>query len=1215
MGAFSQFLQKNTKTNFGSFLQKHSSTESKPAPTLPNLSTSNSTPAFNDTSVSSGVKEGTKVLGSFAKEVAQGTARTVGTVGITAANTAAKTVGAEQPFASEIDPNGNRISRAVFGDETIKDLPTYGKAGLDFLRKHGVNLPDYAALPLGVLGVVADLSGTGKPTREAAEAAFKKALDEGTDPTVSALTLFDNGKGNIVIDPDKLKLVTGEKTQATHEKYSQIAKQTFAQALEVDPNPEVHFLAGGSGSGKTETVLKMLSNDPSVKGIIYDGTLADYDSALSKFKQVEAADKTPVIDAVLPDIERAWKFQQSRAIRTGREVPLDIFVQTHVGVVNTLRRLASEGYDVRLLDTRNVRSKAQLEQTPKLSNPQDVLAVLDDVSYDANELLTRLPNVKLSEKQHRKALVRAEEARRALGGGDSGDGVQRDLLRGGGDLPRIERRIIDDTPEFGSAGKLDEIRSRTRGVISDEEAQKVAHTLGYTEERVLRIPLGKSLNKEEVLAVQGVTKNAVDTLKQMEGQLATLAKDSASYRNLRNEYALQKMKVVKLHAVERGVAAEAGRALQVHKATAEAIGKEEQYFAKLLNDPDVPQDVKDLITQKVGEFADEPEKLRDVLRSLHQASLMEMFVEFATAIKLYGIPTHLVNTISSATRLLLNLPIRTVSAGLDSLESVLRGRPRERFLTDVKAEAIGQYMGFRDSWRHALNALKDENYVNTMKQMQDFNPRGPAIKGRFGKDTAFDRALDVFGKGVRSSFRLLGAEDLLIRGPARMGVLYTEASRRAIKAGFEPGTKEFDEFFAKQIFEPDAKMLEDAEKGADIVLFQDELHPVLNKINEVRHAWPVTKLVIPFFKTLNNLIKQGFEFSALAPILPSVRGALKTPGARSDALAKMAIGTSITLPLTMYALEDNITLGAPKNPIERDEFFAEGKQAYSVKIGDKWYPFARFSPYSEWFVTAGLMAEAVKNEDEEAFSQRLANAFFTLTQNYMDKSFVSGLNDFLEATTDPNKADKWLQNFVTGATIPTIVSGAARAIDPTFREVNNIKEAYMSKIPGLSDNLDSRVDVFGEDVLRPGTGVQRFLSPVVPSQVQVDVVRSELKDIGVSVGFPSQQAFGFEVSDEAYRDIKVASGKIIYSTLFKIMQTPEYQNLDAKDKERLVNKVVDRSREAARVKYATENLIMSRIKDRLKDRGLSNEQAEEQAVKVYEFIKTQNGTASPEAQE
>jgi hypothetical protein len=780
------------------------------------------------------------------------------------------------------------------------------------------------------------------------------------------------------------------------------------------------------------------------------------------------------------------------------------------------------------------------------------------------------------------------------------------------EFPKIERRAMAAIPEFATPENIEKLRSRTRGVISDEEAYETARSLGITEDQVLNFPVGKILTKEEKTAVSGLVQNNVETLRALEKNLpkALLTPEDEVSRRVVEQYALQKVKVMKMLAVERGIAAETGRALQAHKMLAQSISDEEARIAKFLSDPKVTQDKKDYVLDMISRNGNDPEKMRDLLRKLNDPKFTEMLAEFATAIKLYGIPTHLVNVLTSATRTLLNVPLRATSGAIDTVISKLAGREKERFVREALLEATGQWQGWKESWRDALKALADENYAQEVRKLQDVAPKGPAIRGRLGKDSTYDRFLDVFGKSVRLSFRALGAEDLLIRGPAERGAAYVLVGRAAMKKGIQPGTKEFEKFVAENVFNPSAETLEQMVKIADEALFQSDLAPSMQKINDIRNAFPATKLIVPFFKTLNNLIKQSIEFSPIAPVLPSVRKSLATPGAQSDALSKMVLGTSVILPLTMYAMEDRITLGAPKSAGERDQFYSEGKQPYSILIGENWYPFARFSPFSEWFVTAGLLAKSINNDEEKRFVEVLTDAFFTMSQNMLDKTFVSGLNDLLGALTDPNKAENWLENFATGTTLPTIVGGAARSLDPVVRESEGFLEAYMAKIPGLSDNLPARTDVFGNDVMRPGSALERFVAPVVPSPVKVDLVRQELKDMDYVIGFPDSSAFGMDLTDEQYRQLKVASGKVIYNVLYDIFTTPDFGSLPPGKKEEVVQSVVNRTRNRVKEKLFPELELQKAIKDRLEERGMASDEAEKKAIEIYERIKSEETSST-----
>lgn len=773
---------------------------------------------------------------------------------------------------------------------------------------------------------------------------------------------------------------------------------------------------------------------------------------------------------------------------------------------------------------------------------------------------------------------------------------------------KIEQRFVENFPELNSADRMAEMRNRTRGVRSNAESLDAARELGYTPDTVLRIPEGKALNAEQKMAVSGVVENERLVLKRMEDRLKTLTKGTDEFNTLRAEASRQKVKVFQMMAVERGVATEAGRALQAHKATITALEKNEARLAKYLSSKKTPQDVKDYIYRKIETFDGSPDEMSSLLRELNEATMLEKFVEYATAAKLWNPTTHAVNMVTSTTRMFLQSPIHAVSAAFDAVLSKLTGRPRERFLSDAVSEIQGQYTGWKHAGPEAMKALMDENYAFESRILKDFEVKGPAIKGRPGKNQLRDKLMDNFGKAVRIPFRMLGVEDTLIRKPSEMGALYTAINRKARMSGLKPGTKAWDEYVGRAINDPVGEFgvdfMREVQDIADQNLFQESMHPTLKRVSNWREDVPVMKLFVPFFRTIVNLQKQAIQFSALSPILPSSRAALKAGGgARSDVLAKMTLGTAATIPLVQHALEGNITMAAPTNPAERDAFYAEGKQPYSVRLGDTWYTYNRFSPFSEWFVTAAALAEALQNEDEKSMSELTSHVFFSMTQNFFDKSFATGMHDLMEALADPERAGNWVENFATGATVPNFIPLMARVVDPVIRETDDLRDAYISKVPYLSKTLDPKRDVFGEPISRPGNAIQKIISPVVPSPVEVDMVRDELSSIGYQMGFPGKTAGGFEMDDETYRIYQAASGKIIYKALAQMIQNPSYQNLSPRQREQAVDKIVREARELVKSQVAQEQLIMQEIKSELKNRGYSSAQADELAVKTYEIIK------------
>ena len=182
---------------------------------LPVTSTARTTPEQSKETLQEAalkvVKGGTNVA-KFGKDFLQGTTRAVGSVAITAGNAALP----GQPFPSEIDPKVNKFSRAILGDTTVKDLPTYGKAGLDVIEQvTGKKLSEKYAFPLAGLGILTELSGTSKPIKslikESLEATTKKqAFDALKRAGISDEIITANNLDNLIAgakDEDTVRAV------------------------------------------------------------------------------------------------------------------------------------------------------------------------------------------------------------------------------------------------------------------------------------------------------------------------------------------------------------------------------------------------------------------------------------------------------------------------------------------------------------------------------------------------------------------------------------------------------------------------------------------------------------------------------------------------------------------------------------------------------------------------------------------------------------------------------------------------------------------------------------------------------------------------------------------------------------------------------------------------------------------------------------------------
>lgn len=205
-------------------------------------------------------------------------------------------------------------------------------------------------------------------------------------------------KKPIIIDPDLLKKEANDFNPKNHEIYSKKAKEMYEKELKTNKNPVVKFTAGGSGSGKSEILLEKASNN--FDGIILDATLADFKSASEKINKALKAGKNVEIDAILPRIESAWKFSQRRGLNTGRNVPLETFVDKHIGFTNTLQKIIKEFPEIKisLLDTRKIFNKQDAINIKSIKDKDVISRILKEAFNGKNkeQLIDKLKNINYS---------------------------------------------------------------------------------------------------------------------------------------------------------------------------------------------------------------------------------------------------------------------------------------------------------------------------------------------------------------------------------------------------------------------------------------------------------------------------------------------------------------------------------------------------------------------------------------------------------------------------------------------------------------------------------------------------------------------------------------------------------------------------------------------------------------------------------------------------
>lgn len=185
--------------------------------------------------------------------------------------------------------------------------------------------------------------------------------------------------------------------------------------------------------------------------------------------------------------------------------------------------------------------------------------------------------------------------------------------------------------------------------------------------------------------------------------------------------------------------------------------------------------------------------------------------------------------------------------------------------------------------------------------------------------------------------------------------------------------------------------------------------------------------------------------------------------------------------------------------------------------------------YPEQGVKQGFTFNFELTPEESTASEAAAATTLALARNFSDRSFLLNANQLIRALSEPEaNAEGFLGN-MAAATIPasSALRGYANS-DPYLREARGIVDRALKDIPGFSDNLPPRRDVFGEPLLRR-IGLTTNYDP--------DVVEAEYNRMiletgeGVSVPGPNH-------NDVDLRDVTLSDGQNAYDVYQQFAANP-----------------------------------------------------------------------------
>jgi hypothetical protein len=603
------------------------------------------------------------------------------------------------------------------------------------------------------------------------------------------------------------------------------------------------------------------------------------------------------------------------------------------------------------------------------------------------------------------------------------------------------------------------------------------------------------------------------------------------------------------------------------------------------------------IMQRLATF-DDPAKAAEFVSALNKPKFKEKVEEYFVNSLLSGPSTHIYN-LSSNLGVVLTTPFeKYAEAGIGA---ILR-TPNRVTVREVNARIAGMLQGAKDGVELAKRAFITEE-VQTGKQTVEANRK--AIEGRLGRV-------------VRLPNRFLSAQDELFKSMHYRGEIAAQAYTRAAKESAGK-TDEFAALYNKYLNDPTEDIKKAAVREAEYRLFQSELGRFGKWVQEGSSKFLPLRILQPFVRTPFNLLKYSAERGPLAPLSDRWRRQIAgTPRERNEALAQLTVGSSILGTASLLAMDGMMTGAGPADPGERAALMATGWQPYSFKFGDTYIPFQRFDPFS---TPLGVIADMYTASDymtDKEINDVGSTLLFSVASNLAEKTYLQGISNFVDSVLSEGRSVDKAKKFLTDTALgfaPNVLRQTSVAIDPTMREATTLVKKAQDRIPfvrgndirvmGTDFNIEAvpeRLDVWGDPIVRApsmtvagkplieqfGAATFNLLSPIKPTRETTDPVKKEVARLGLGIDRPKKEVnlsvniegeekpvkFKIELTDRERRQFTLASGIMAKALIQQDIASPEWQQLDDDQRQKLIKDRMSSSREAFR------QLIASRAMER-----------------------------------
>ena len=345
--------------------------------------------------------------------------------------------------------------------------------------------------------------------------------------------------------------------------------------------------------------------------------------------------------------------------------------------------------------------------------------------------------------------------------------------------------------------------------------------------------------------------------------------------------------------------------------------------------------------------------------------------------------------------------------------------------------------------------------------------------------------------------------------------------------------------------------------------------PVVGEIQPLR-------FVDPFVKISANIMNQAFlERTPLGAVLaPEIRASLmgkNGPAAQDLAAGRMIVGSALGLTFGGLAAQGLITGSGPLGKDDEDTrnlqsmWRLAGNQAHSVRIGDVWYDVHRLGPLGMLMSVSADLAEIGQYASDGDMSKAGAAVMNAFAQNILDEGWAKGPSDLMQALENPGRyGPAYVRNQIQSF-VPYSVALAQmdRASDPYTRQARTIMDGIKAKVPGWSEELFPRRDIWGDPIRNRDSLGTPYATAIYAQRISQDPVNQAMLDLGVHPAAVERKIRGVDLTDQQYDDYSRIAGRMTKMRLDTIVRSPDWQMWSPFMKHDAISAVITSCREAA----------------------------------------------------